>query len=268
MATILLSAAGAAIGSSAGGSLLGLSMTAVGRFAGATLGRALDQRLMGQGTQAVETGRVDRLRITGTGEGRAVPQAWGRARLGGHVIWATQFTEHVSTSGGGGKGAPSQPKVRQYSYSVSLAVALCDGVITGVNRVWADGVEIAVNDLNMRVYDGSAEQMPDPRMEAVEGVGAVPAYRGTAYVVIEDLMLEAFGNRVPQFSFEVVRPVQDDPEEMPFGVRGVALMPGTGEYALATEPVHFDFGAGVSRMANVNTPSGQPDFSSSISVLC
>ncbi|MEC3862228.1 glycoside hydrolase/phage tail family protein [Mesobacterium sp. TK19101] len=267
MATILLSAAGAAIGSSVGGSLLGLSMTAVGRFAGATLGRALDQRLMGQGAEAVETGRVDRLRITGAGEGRAVPQAWGRVRLGGHVIWATQFAEHVSTSGGGGKGAPSQPKVRQYSYSVSLAVALCEGVITGVNRVWADGVEIAVTDLNMRVYDGSADQMPDPKMEAVEGAGAVPAYRGTAYVVIEDLMLERFGNRVPQFSFEVVRPVQDDPEEMPFGVRGVALMPGTGEYALATEPVHFDYGAGVSRVANVNTPSGQPDFSTSLKML-
>ena len=35
-----------------------------------------------------------------------------------------------------------------------------------------------------------------------------PAYRGIAYVVIEDLALAAFGNRVPQFSFEVVRPAQ------------------------------------------------------------
>lgn len=54
MATILLSAAGAALGSSVGGSLLGLSMTAVGRFAGATLGRAIDQRLMGQGSETVK----------------------------------------------------------------------------------------------------------------------------------------------------------------------------------------------------------------------
>lgn len=46
MATILLSAAGAALGSSLGGTVLGLSMTAAGRFLGATAGRAIDQRLL------------------------------------------------------------------------------------------------------------------------------------------------------------------------------------------------------------------------------
>ena len=49
MATLVLSAAGAALGSSLGGSVLGLSMSAVGRFAGATLGRAIDQRVLGGG---------------------------------------------------------------------------------------------------------------------------------------------------------------------------------------------------------------------------
>ena len=34
----------------------------------------------------------------------------------------------------------------------------------------------------------------------------MPAYRGIAYVVIEDLDLTPYGNRVPQFNFEVFRP--------------------------------------------------------------
>lgn len=72
MATLLLSAAGAAIGGSIGGTALGLSMVAVGRLVGATLGRAIDQRLLGSGAQAVETGRVDRFRLTGSGEGEAI----------------------------------------------------------------------------------------------------------------------------------------------------------------------------------------------------
>ena len=38
MATIVLSAAGAALGSAVGGTFLGLSMTAVGRFVGASIG--------------------------------------------------------------------------------------------------------------------------------------------------------------------------------------------------------------------------------------
>ena len=266
MATLVLSAAGAALGSSLGGSVLGLSMTAVGRFAGATLGRAIDQRILGAGGQTIETGRLDRLRLSTAGEGQPIPQIYGRMRVGGHIIWATQFKEHVSTSGGG-KGLSQQPTVEEYSYSVSLAVALCEGEITSVNRIWADGAEISVYDVAMQVYPGSHDQLPDPKMEAVEGVGAVPAYRGTAYVVFEDLDLSRFGNRVPQFSFEVTRPVQDDPEDVPFNIRAVAMIPGTGEYSLATEAVALDGGAGKSDIVNVNTPSDRPDFVTSLKHL-
>ena len=83
MATILFSAAGAAVGGSIGGTLAGLSSVAVGRAVGATLGRVVDQRLLGQGGQAVETGRVDRFRLTNAGEGDPIAQLYGRMRLGG-----------------------------------------------------------------------------------------------------------------------------------------------------------------------------------------
>ncbi|MDP5365996.1 MAG: glycoside hydrolase/phage tail family protein [Paracoccaceae bacterium] len=268
MATILLSAAGAAIGGSIGGTALGLSMVTVGRLVGATLGRAIDQRLLGQGSEAVETGRVDRFRLTGSGEGEAITQLYGRMRIGGHVIWASDFNETVTvTRTGGGKGSPRVTQT-SYSYSISLAIALCEGVISGVPRVWADGVEIAPWDLNMRVHHGDAQQQPDPRIEAVEGTGQVPAYRGTAYVVIEDLPLARFGNRVPQLEFEVIRPDQgwhlaDDPDPAHL-VRAVAMMPGSGEYALADTPVSYVHGPGQARSANVNSPSGQPDLVTSL----
>jgi hypothetical protein len=263
MATILLSAAGAAIGGSVGGSVLGLSMTAVGRFAGALAGRAMDQKIMGQGSDVIEQGRVERFRLTGSGEGDPVAQVFGRMRVAGHVIWATEFAETVTTTGGG-KGAPARPATSQFSYSVSLAIALCEGVISGVGRVWADGVEVDPESLGMRVYRGTAEQMPDPKMEAVEGTGQVPAYRGTAYVVLEELGLERFGNRVPQFEFEVMRPSQahleDGAEDMAHAVQAVAMMPGSGEYTLATTPVRYDYGVGQAALANVNTPAGKADF--------
>jgi len=270
MATILLSATGAAIGGSLGGTFAGLSSVAIGRAVGATLGRVVDQRLLGQGGQAVETGKVDRFRITRTGEGDAIPQVYGRMRLGGHVIWASDFQESVSVSGGG-KGAPSKPKTTAYSYTVSLAIALCEGTITRVGRVWADGEEIAADDLNMTVYKGTADQQPDPVMSAIEGAGYVPAYRGTAYVVMENLSLEQFGNRVPQFSFEVQRPEQVGAPDWEFsathGVKGAALIPGTGEYALATTPVHYAHSGDVKVSANVSTPAGKPDFVQSLQVM-
>jgi len=267
MATIVLSSIGFAAGASVGGAVLGLSSAVIGRAVGATLGRVLDQRIMGAGSEAVETGQVDRFRLTGASEGASVGQVYGRMRIGGQVIWASQF-EESSTTTGGGKGAPSKPKITAFSYTVNLAIALCEGEITRVGRVWADGIEIARDDLNMRIYSGSEDQMPDPKIEAVEGAGLAPAYRGIAYVMLEDLPMGQFGNRIPQFTFEVLRPAQDTDEgDIAQAVRAVALIPGTGEYALATTPVHYSAGFGVNRTANMNTPSGKTDFVTSIEAM-
>ena len=268
MATILLGAAGAASGAGFGGTVLGLSGAVLGRALGATLGRVIDQRLMGAGSETVEMGRVERFRLMGASEGAPVGQVYGRARVGGQVIWATRFLE--STERSGGKGAP-RPKTESFSYSVSLAVALCEGVILGIGRVWADGIEVDPSTLNLRVYEGTDTQLPDPKIEAVEGGGLAPAYRGIAYVVVEDLDLSAFGNRVPQFSFEVIRPAQpDDTSEVPdlrSALRAVALMPGTGEYALATTRVHYRGDPGTGQSANVNSPSGVTDMRASLTQL-
>ncbi|MDX1742975.1 MAG: glycoside hydrolase/phage tail family protein [Ruegeria sp.] len=285
MATIILSAAGAAVGGAIGGTVAGLSSAVVGRAVGATLGRVIDQRLMNQsvmggGSEVVETGRLDRFRLTETGEGAPVSTIYGRMRVGGQVIWASDFLETKSTStttqgGGGGKGSPKSPEVttttHSYSYSISLAIAVGAGQISDVSRIWADGEELERAGLNMRIYPGDNRQLPDPLIEAIEGSDSVPAYRGTAYVVIEDLQLAPFGNRVPQFSFEVVRQEQpgfpDTSDALSKTVRGVALMPGTGEYALASEQINYTKGRGQSWAANVNSASGLPDLATSTKSL-
>ncbi|UWQ60099.1 glycoside hydrolase/phage tail family protein [Leisingera caerulea] len=271
MATILLSAAGAAVGGAIGGTVAGLSSAVIGRAVGATLGRMIDDRLLGSGSAPVETGKVDRFRLTQSSEGSPAAQVYGRMRLGGQVIWSTRFLETSTTSGGGGKGRPSQPQVTSYSYSVSLAIALCEGEIAHVARIWADGEEVAPKDLNMTVYRGTQDQLPDPVMEAIEGAGKVPAYRGTAYVVFENLELSRFGNRVPQFSFDVLRPEQPDSstfaQDLGQLVQGVALMPGTGEYALAAGTVQYSGGPGDAKAANEHTPSGLSDLKTSLNAL-
>src|SRR6056297_2761618 len=246
MATIVLSAAGMAAGGAIGGSVLGLSSAVIGRAVGATVGRMIDQRLLGAGSEPVEVGRLDRLRLTGASEGR----------------------EHRERSGGGKGGAP-QPATTEYSYSISLAVALCEGEVARVGRVWADGREVAPEDLNMRLHRGTPDQLPDPKIEAVEGAGMAPAYRGTAYVVMEDLPLGQFGNRVPQFNFEVMRPDQASGPGTGIDktIRAVSMIPGTGEYALATTPVYLDHGFGNRAAANLNAASGRTDFVTSLDAL-
>lgn len=278
MATIILSAAGGAFGGALGGSFAGLGMATLGRAGGAALGRALDQRLFSNvvaGTNSVEVGRTNRLRIGSSSEGEGVAKVYGRTRVSGQVIWATRFKEtvHTKTSRtGGGKGSSGGQKTstQTYSYSISLALALCEGEISRVGRIWADGGEVDLSTLNYRVYTGAADQQPDPLIEAIEGTDAAPAYRGTAYVVIEDLQLGSYGNRVPQFSFEVVRHAPADlgsHGDISQDITAVALIPGSGEYTLATTPVHYGQGLGRNASANVNSFSGISDFETSVAAL-
>ncbi|RWR10882.1 baseplate multidomain protein megatron [Paenirhodobacter populi] len=276
MATILFSAAGGAIGAGFGGTILGLSGAVIGRAAGAVVGHAIDQRLLGSGSQSVETGRVERLRMTSAAEGEAVGILWGRMRVAGQVIWATRFFESAVTTkqSSGGKGSSrsgGSVTTTSYSYSVSLAIALCEGEILRVGRIWADGTEVDRSTLNLRVYRGSEDQLPDPKIAAVEGAEEAPAYRGIAYVVIEDLQLAPFGNRVPIFSFEVMRaaggaglPALPD---LTRAVRGVSMIPGTGEYSLATTRVYQPGADGQTVAVNENAPGGITDFSQSVQAL-
>ena len=265
MATILLGVAGAAIGGALGGSVLGLSSVIIGRAIGATLGRVIDQRLMGAGSEVVELGKLSRYRVTGASEGTPMGRVFARTRVGGQVIWSTRFRERVRKKDVGGKGGGGGATTKTYSYSVSIAVALGEGPILRVGRVWADGMEIDASRLDMRVYRGTEDQLPDPLLEAVEGQGRVPAYRGTAYVVIENMPLGDYGNRVPQLSFEVVRP--PDPDAVPEGaeslsslVEGVCFIPGSGEYALDTKRAEFQTGPASTKIVNLNTTGGQTDF--------
>ena len=187
MATLVLSAAGAAIGSSVGGTVLGLSSAVIGKAIGATIGSAIDQKILGSGSRSVETGRIDTFRLMGASEGASIPQVYGQMRTAGQVIWSSRFLEKKSEETQGSKG--NRTTVVSYSYSVSLAVALCEGEITKIGRIWADGNEVPLDTITWRLHRGAEDQLPDPLIEAVEGAAHAPAYRGTAYIVFENLEL-------------------------------------------------------------------------------
>ena len=101
--------------------------------------------------------------------------------------------------------------------------------MTRVDRVWADSKLLDLSQGTYRVYNGSETQLPDVLMESYQGVGATPAYRGMAYVVIENFPLASYGNRIPNFTFEVTRRVsQKDAGDVPVEsmVTSVMLIPG------------------------------------------
>jgi len=276
MATLALSLAGSAIGAAAlpaGLSFLGATVTgaAIGSQAGALAGSFIDNALFGSSGQArtVQGPRLSDLRVTASTEGAAIPRIYGRARVGGQVIWATDFEEEVVTSqsGGGGKGrgSGSSPKTTtvDYRYYANIAVALAEGEITSLGRVWADGRELDLSTITYRLHTGSETQGSDGLIVAREGADAAPAYRGIAYIVFERLALAPFGNRLPQMSFEVFRAADDLHQT----IRGVVVIPGSGEFVYATAPVTRNGFGGERVPENVHTRQGVADWALSIDQL-
>ncbi|ATQ67143.1 MULTISPECIES: baseplate multidomain protein megatron [Methylosinus] len=226
MATLLLQSVGALVAPV--GSLLG---NVAGAAAGAVAGALVDSALTPNVTRYAVGPRLKSMDGIASTEGAAIPRIYGRARIGGQLIWATRFLEQTSASvdsssnsGKGGGGRVETVDVT-YSYFSNFAIGLCEGPIAFVRRVFADGNELDMTSLPMRIYRGDEEQLADPLIVAKEGAEHAPAYRGLAYVVFEQLPLAAFGNRIPQLTFEVVKPVAGVGEM----IRGVDIIPGATE---------------------------------------
>jgi hypothetical protein len=253
MAQVILTAVGTAVGGPVGGAV------------GAMLGHAVDNAAINALTPARQVGpRIPELRLSGAAEGAPMAAVFGRARVAGQVIWAARFKERwVEGRTGGSKG----PRTSSAAYSLSFAVAVCEGPIDGIGRVWADGKPMDMAGVVMRVHAGAEDQAPDALIEAVEG--AAPAYRGTAYVVFEDLPLAAYGNRPPQLSFEVFhRPrARGAPAGLEDHLKGVCLIPGAGEFVYATDLVLRRDGLTRTTAETLNNSEGRADLVVSLDQL-
>ena len=186
-------------------------------------------------SQKIEGPRLEDLRFTSGDYNAPINMIWGMRRINPPIFWAEDLREvkrRRKTKGG---------KYNEYTYYGTWAVALASHEIAGIRRIWFDthlafdisgagpvtpfdfGDRHIVKDANgplgigvggtnygdaIALYLGTEDQEPDPRMqatvEAANGEGSCPAYRGTAYIVFKDIPLEKLGNRIPQVSVEVL----------------------------------------------------------------
>lgn len=275
MASILLGTLATATGSAVGASpILGLVTSQLTQLAGSAVTGALTGK---PNKRHIEGARLEELAVQTSTYGRAIPSFFGTVRLAGNVIWSLPIKEVVTTStvqsGGKGGGGSRKQTVSQtsYSYFVTLAIAIGEGPITRIDRVWADAKLLDLSLGTYRIYTGTEMQLPDSMIESYEGVGKTPAYRGMAYVVIEDFPLASFGNRIPNFSFEVTRSaVLRAPGEVALEehIRSVVLLPGSGEYVYDTVIAQKSDGVdvdgswaaqGYRKIINANTAAGKAD---------
>lgn len=236
MASVVLGTVGRAVGSS-----FGPAGGLIGSVLGSAAGSGLDAT---RGSKRhYEGARLEELALQSSLYGRSIPIVYGSMRLAGNVIWARPLKEMQTTTTtraggkGGGGGRASSTSV-SYSYYATLAIAICEGQITRINRIWADAKLLNLSQGTYRIYKGTEAQLPDPLIESFEGVGKTTAYRGMAYVVIEDFPIGDFGNRIPNFTFEVQRTsAQRDHAETPVEsmVTSIMMIPGSGEFVYDTQ---------------------------------
>jgi hypothetical protein len=251
MAQVVFSSVGTAVGGPVGGAV------------GGTLGAMLDRAAIDSLRPAREVGpRLTSLHVMSAAEGAPVPAVFGRARVSGQVIWAARFRASRSEARAGGK---TGPRTASQSYTLSFAVAVGEGPIDGVGRIWADGKPMELNGVLMRTHPGGEDQEPDPLIAAVEG--EAPAYRGTAYLVFEDLPLGPYGNRVPQLSVEVFRRPRGSGPGLEERLESICLIPGAGEFVLADQAVLRREGLTRAPAENVNNVEGRPDLLVSLDQL-
>lgn len=232
MATLAFAALGNMVGTAIGGQILGVTAAAIGQAVGATIGQTIDGALLNalsDGTRRVGP-RVENLDVMTSREGAALPEISGRAAVSGEVIWASKMkeTSRVETQQVGSGKKKQKVHTTYYDYSASFAVSLGAGPMAHLGRIWANGDLADLSDLiadgRVRFYTGAEDQMPDPLIEVVEG--GAPAYRGTAYIVFEDLPLADYNNQVPQIKCEV----WGQSGEMEQLVKGMCVIPGSTEW--------------------------------------
>lgn len=209
--------------------------------------------------------RLKESKLTTSTEGETVAQLFGRMRLDGQIIWASQFKETVNTEtvstqtgGKGGGGGGSSSTNTTYTYSISFAIAFCQGSAkAAISRAWADGTELDLSLYTFRFYNGGPTQVADSHIESIEGVGMVPSYRGVCYIVFENFPLADFGNRVPQITVELVAPIATtDADDIQNIGKAFTVIPATGETVYGTQQYNQSFvtGDSVYTLQNVTRP--------------
>jgi hypothetical protein len=212
MAVLALAGAGSAIGASIGGTFLGMSASGIGWMVGSFLG----QLLFAEKTHTYGP-RLKGDRFNGSVLGQVRPIVWGTCKVEGKIIWQTPYHEHEHTEDSGGKGGGSE--YTSYTYTRSFAILLCEGQLEAVRRVWINGklafdwsensnpaadMQSGTKIGDIKFYYGSSTQNPDPTMESFDGVGNVPAYRGTAYMVFNEYDVTDASGACPIVEVEVV----------------------------------------------------------------
>lgn len=204
MARQVLPIVGAVIGAYFGNPQLGYMI-------GSIVGNAVDPLV-------VDGPKIGDVANQTSSEGVYQPIYFGTAQGAGNVIAQGPNVirrRRQSQGKGGGPITVTESLYKTFAIRIGVSWQGEEG-ITGVSRIWENGklvydiregstivAESAEFSTKFRLYRGTDDQLPDPALEAIYGVGNTPSYRGRAYIVFPLYDITQW-KAIPQYSFEVV----------------------------------------------------------------
>ncbi|HFC8542729.1 TPA: phage tail protein [Neisseria weaveri] len=131
--------------------------------------------------------RVLSLQVQQSSQGLTLPVVYGRTRVAGNLIWYGDFTaiEHKTETrmgGKGGGGGVNQVDIK-YTYEAAVMMALCEGTIKGVTRVWRDKEKFTnIAELRLNLAKGESEQPVWTHLNQAKHQAQALNYSDTAYI--------------------------------------------------------------------------------------
>lgn len=149
------------------------------------------------------TDRISDFQINSASYGEVVPVVLGTTRLSGNIIQWEDFTAHEHrTSQRVGKGGKKRATSISYTYTVAVAIGLCEGPIKRIGKVWIDKetYQYPNDKIGLTAYLGEVGQAPWPYAVSKHPDRALP-YSGLCYMAgVVDMGERA---SLPTFNFEI-----------------------------------------------------------------
>lgn len=135
--------------------------------------------------------------------GASVCEILGTTRISPNVIYWDDFTAHEhKSSQKSGKGGHSKTTTITYTYTVAVILALCEGQIAGIGKMWKgkNVYQYPNGDVGLTLFSGTADQKPWAYVQGKHPNKAL-AYENLAYMAgVIDL---GDSGSMPDFNFEV-----------------------------------------------------------------
>lgn len=151
--------------------------------------------------------RILSLQVQQSSQGLTLPVIYGRTRVAGNLIWYGDFVtiEHKTTTrqGGKGGGGVTQEDIK-YTYEAAVMLALCEGEIQGVGRIWRDKEKFdSLAQLRLTLMRGGDEQPLWTHLQQAKHQDQALNYSGTAYLCSPNYELTKSA-QIYQHNFEVI----------------------------------------------------------------